>query len=1240
MQEIVTCPECRRRLQVPPEVMGQRVQCSRCQATFLAAYMPPPIETGPAILVGAVTADLPEPNPIDIVSLSIDESAPVPASASQRKRFQSIPVPNQTNPAKRTLIIGAVIVAVAVTVTCVATSFSPLDLGRHRADVMRVPLEADVPRMPSPRLDAAAQQAAAKALLDHLGNGIRNNQPMSEFARNFDGWRTIDDLVMQSIAPAPLRQERTLYRELAFAFAQYFKGNDAFWQDVIVARVNQLDNGDLCAISRHRFHDGVGGSLRFRWWMTFHENQWRIYDGEEIDFGNRVSLGFPLLINRLDPNLAANIRTMHAALLAMRPQNNNFVEADKHLDQVRPAELPQRLQAKFHLVRANAKNRLGDHQLASDQCDEALRKNPDALGADYYKAISCTWLNRNDLVLEHAKKHHDALGDDHCSCYIMGIALFRLGRRHEAAAFYRKSLDDNPKDFLPFLELLVCLNANEPNGDLGKRFLALQNPAEKFVEFAEKLWQARNGAALTDLTDAMRKLDPQHVDAEFYQALAAMNQGKENVAFRSFANAWKRVSPQERRDYFTREFSQAAANGDAALRAYRELPSQADPFRYLARELWRDFRMEDLRELVDEHAKKKAKDTYLRLYQAELFLQDEDFSAAKTAYAAAATKLNNVAEFNDFRYNRVRTLYRLGEAMQAYAEIGPRDHTFRDLAQQCWSDKNFDTLTKLVEAHEKNNAGDPQLLRWSWRIALNRKQFDRLGPMVKQAYEVNRDRFVLQDFANDMVQVGEALEGYKRMPNPSVDVEFIATALALNQKPQELRALIALHRKKFPEDRLLGGLEGEAARLEGDWKAAAAAFAKAWPLLPDDKKVRWRFHCLQSHHKIGKTVEAYRDLGMQHADFRQLATMLLYEKNIDGFEKLVDAHRPQRANDNEFDAYEARLKIFRNKTDEAIPLLAQAWKQIGDPLRRQALHSFVNDLLVNGKSEEAYRCAPDRVMAFQQICWQLRQTKKIEAFETLVKLHAVTHFKDIQLVIEQAELALLKNDPAQAETLFAEVRARPDVVNAFTARINWLRARIAGGKVVPTYRELGASQRIFLELANDCAIAKNGAQLEVLLRAHRQAFPHATKYDAWDIEVLWLKKDYKGTIREIRAKRKTMLKGNHRWKMEGWLVRSCVLAKKSADAIAEAETITKVPAGAKNLMVLALASTGDVKKTIAYVELNSSNRYFVDTLYRDEDLGPILRGDAFRTFRDRYPEPPANFNEFRFDDDDDDLRQP
>ncbi len=47
MAEIISCPACQRKLQVPEEYFGQTVQCPECKHTFIAAPPGAPVSTAP-----------------------------------------------------------------------------------------------------------------------------------------------------------------------------------------------------------------------------------------------------------------------------------------------------------------------------------------------------------------------------------------------------------------------------------------------------------------------------------------------------------------------------------------------------------------------------------------------------------------------------------------------------------------------------------------------------------------------------------------------------------------------------------------------------------------------------------------------------------------------------------------------------------------------------------------------------------------------------------------------------------------------------------------------------------------------------------------------------------------------------------------------------------------------------------------------------------------------------------------
>ena len=127
------------------------------------------------------------------------------------------------------------------------------------------------------------------------------------------------------------------------------------------------------------------------------------------------------------------------------------------------------------------------------------------------------------------------------------------------------------------------------------------------------------------------------------------------------------------------------------------------------------------------------------------------------------------------------------------------------------------------------------------------------------------------------------------------------------------------------------------------------------------------------------------------------------------------------------------------------------------------------------------------------------------------------------------------------------------------------------------------------------------------------------------MELRWLKKDYQGVIDMNMADNARLLtKPAHRWKAQSYVVRSFIRLQKPKEALQQAEAFNRNKNGPLLLLAAALAATGDVPRVVRFIESSPEQRYLIGDCYRDEDLGPILRGPAFASFRERFPEPPAN----------------
>jgi hypothetical protein len=183
------------------------------------------------------------------------------------------------------------------------------------------------------------------------------------------------------------------------------------------------------------------------------------------------------------------------------------------------------------------------------------------------------------------------------------------------------------------------------------------------------------------------------------------------------------------------------------------------------------------------------------------------------------------------------------------------------------------------------------------------------------------------------------------------------------------------------------------------------------------------------------------------------------------------------------------------------------------------------------------------------------------------------------------------------------------------------RARVQAGWAADAYREVEPGAETFESLASLCLEAKDAKQLQALIDARRADAADAPDLPVWEVEVRWLNQDYEGALKLLTDHREDLFDlPRHRWKANDYRVRCLVRLKRADEAVREVEAVGN-GGGDRLLKVLAHAAAGDVKKTEAVVEKMRPKPYFLKRCYVDADLGPILRGEPFREFREKSPEP-------------------
>jgi uncharacterized protein HemY len=1071
-----------------------------------------------------------------------------------------------------------------------------------------------------------------KTLFNDLGDALRaaDQHRVTEF---FDTDRLVEEMAAQKLFPrAPLRSRRALARGIRAGLGQGLvqQGGLIRWTTTDIRGVKKLADHELVVIVRH--HDEDGSDLKMRWWLTRRSGTYKVYDFEEINTAMRASTLAVGLFAELGANVG-DVAAFRRAMTCIREAAMALVRedvdtAERKLKEIAGVKLPTKIEAVRLLMNGVVHIEREQYQEALDTVDRAAACHADMPVLDLLRAIALNGLGKSEQALKHIDAYRDLLGEDEQVCVQRGLALQGVQRLPEACASYRKALDFNPKNGDVFLRLLQCLGKDAPRDDVPGRFAKLDNRHENFDACAEDRYQHRDGVGLEQIALAMRRIDPRYAAVDYYLALTKVWAGQPDQATPLFRAALTREANAEKRQEYFRGFSQAMVQAGKPLAAYTAAPDARDAFRMLTADLAGRYQTEPLKALIAAHRQKHPADPLLPFYQGEVYTQEEKYALADQTFTAAMARPPDRATLEKFRPSRVLARYHTGQVLAAFRDIGPRPDTFEQLALLCLLDGNETQLQALLDAHARAEPDNPRLLLYRCRLKIRQEKVAEGVALFKTAVSrkmpPEQQQQMVHEFLGDMLEAGQPLAAYQAVPDAKAAFAFLAARLGAQAALEDLRRLVQAHQARQPDDPWLAYYTADLHLKDKAWGQAVQVLREAWKKAPADIQGSFRWKYVYALYKAGRALEAYAEVEPRDGTFNQLANLLLGDRNGAQLEALIEAHRPHAAEDPALLFYAARAKVLLHQEAEATALLEKAYrKQANTYLRRSYVDQFVRDMAAAGKGLDAYRSAPDQAAAFETLAheWLLKKNKK--DLDRLLEVHRPRHAQEPEFLYYLGEAQMLAGNPGQADQHFtAALKASPQ--DAWRYRNALFRARIQAGKMAATYQDFKADAQALATLAHVCLNEKNAGQLEALVAAHRKAQPDDPRLAGWGLEVQWLKKDYAGVLRLLAEDQGGVFtQPRFRWKWDDYRVRCLVKLGKTKEAVQEAEALIRGRRGHGLLFVLAHAAHGGVEEAITAMAKVRAGRLALVSYYQDEDLGPLLRSEPFRAFREKFPEPKA-----------------
>ncbi len=1004
-----------------------------------------------------------------------------------------------------------------------------------------------------------------------------------------------------------------------------------------ILHVKKLSDIDV-QVTMRRWKNGGRDVHRTRYWLTKFEGSWKLYDFEDLagHFRYLTLLAELSIGSNQQANLNQRLDTLQLAVNALA---TDLDAADRHLQNLGIEPLPAKYECLRHLAKGEIYlRRLQKPREAVDELEKCRQIDPEKPRADFLEAYARNDLREFTKALECVDRYRKKLENDGDICYEAALALRGLNRFPDAVVQIRKSLDYSPKNANVFLLLLQTLDFRDPRTDLGSRFAKLERPGDHFESFAQDCLKAKDWNSLDKLAKKMAQIDPVSPAPEFYVALIELNQNKIDQAMPRIRKALAREQDEQLKNNYWERFVQSMVGVGKAQDAYKLAPDPKNAFRLVGEELQKTYRMADLRKLIAVHKKTHPGDPLIPLFQAQLCAIDGEHEKAETLFAEAIDKRADDFLIGQAHRLRVANRYRLGKAMSAYEEIGPKDLTFTELSQLAWEDRNGKVLEEIVEAHEAFNPGYKGLGRVRCRAKLLAKKGDEAAAAFKTFLDGVRDkdprRMAVEDFTYDCIDTEFEMVAYRSSPEPRQTFQRIASDFLAQARRDKLVTLLAVHRKAHPTDPWLDFYQAQIHLDDRAWGQAAASIAKAWNGAKMDDKMRIQHAYYFAMVKGGLGLKAHKDAADKNKAFVDVGRQMIALKLWAELDQLIVQHpRPKRADPDTL-VIHARAKIAAKNIDGAAALLKIAIaSQPSDALRRGYVAEFVGDLADKGLGIEGYRLVADKSAAFDTLAFRLHLRKQFDLLEALVREHAKTYPNDPTLPRFRGDIALERGDYTKAE---AEYRAGSVGTNAhqWLCKVGIQRARVKAGKALTLYKETADDAQAFFNIADQCVREKEAAQLKAVVDEYRKIEPDDPLLPRFDLEYLVLKKDDAGVL----VKHAEIVKGPRKFPDEQFLsdrlVRALIHLKKIDEANKVALEAGKKRYSDRLLPVLVAAATGNVDKTIAAIEKSRPTRFNLQHYYQDQDLGPMLRADGFRAVRERFPEPPQNeFDNGRFQDD-------
>jgi len=799
------------------------------------------------------------------------------------------------------------------------------------AVAQQAPKQAARPRVQVPPARNTAAPATSRGLNEFLSgllDAIRENDSEAVSAR-IDADAMFAEIERQKIVSVPTPGDKTALRvalRMVVGDGLLKEGAASGWKNCRVHRLGTDLTPPLVVNVQMLNKEGrVVGLVQFRLTRD-RDGAWKIFDWQEASSIFRTSTTVAVAVSafREDPGSPRQQRLIAAARAA---SEGDMAAAERTVLELVNDPLPPALDAARWLLYAQIKFRQGEPDKSLECLDQAVKYDPTMLALPKIKALIYAELKNPARSLEFANQALAELGHDAELYNLAGNALAQLGRPDEAAAAYRKGLDDDPNLVSNLAGLAAVLPAGKKE-EVAARLARCADPAEAFPVLAEALIAAEDHLTLDRLTSGPAKPTADESLLDYYRAKAASLKGDPDRAIKLLQVAAAGAGTDESKRFYTDQLLDTQLEAGRSLGAYQESAEPEHAFTYLASKLSEAQNADALLPLAQAHLKRMPASPDGFFYEGRALVLKEKYDEAAKSFAGGIGLVKSDPQRESFRGNLVLALYKAGKGLAAAREIGPQSATLDQLAGLCLGDQQAKPLVELAAICRAADPNDARPDVWEAQAGMILKDYAAAAKTLKTAIARSDNAARKQAMVGALLDANLAaktpVQGYADAPDPSYSFAYLCERLVNDGDAAGLSAVIDAHRARAPKDPRLDFYAGQAHMLTKDYRAADQDFARALAVATNRvAAARLLDNRLRARCKLGEALQSYQEVADKPLLYRMLVPILIELNQPDDLAALVQAHRGIAPKEPTLGLWEAESKWLAHDYNGVVDVLGR-----------------------------------------------------------------------------------------------------------------------------------------------------------------------------------------------------------------------------------------------------------------------------------------------------------------------------